>query len=64
MSKYRPTVVEVTAKVDDHTYQGTAAARFAGNSVTVAEEVGNATLAVSAMKHLWRIEGVARTHSA
>jgi hypothetical protein len=51
ISQYKPTVVEVTANVDDQTYQGTAAARDADNSAAVAED-GNAILALSAMKYL------------
>jgi hypothetical protein len=51
ISQYKPNVVEVTANEDDQTYQGTAAACDADNSVTSAEG-GNAILALSAIKYL------------
>jgi hypothetical protein len=45
-------VVDVTAKADDHTYQGTVLARMEDNSAT-AVVGGNAILRFSAMKHLF-----------
>jgi hypothetical protein len=51
MSQYSPTVVDVMARADDHTYQGTVLARTDDNSAT-ASVGGNAILALSPMKHL------------
>jgi hypothetical protein len=51
MSQYKPTVVEVTARIDDQMYQGTTPALIEVKSVTVAV-VGKATGALSAMESL------------